>query len=542
MKNRLLSLLALIIFFQCQTIVSQDYLETATITGTGTTTDNSQTWTDITSVTIDVTNISYVLLTASINMRPDGASDKGREANYNIYRSDLTSDESGIIKRQMVKNTETSVESWGIGTLVHIFNVTALTGDKTYILEHSNQGTSNTGRNVYSSTRLTAVALTTETNNYELSNNVQRLSSGVTTVSDVFATVTGLTSTAISLPLAGDIYVTASINGKANGAGSVAEYKLEYSTDSGSNWFDLGKAVKRSMINTFDDGIVSLVGLLQAQEVGSGYMFRVAHRRVSGSNTITTNNANLVAIALSHTTGHFPSFYSEVPTLGVDITGVSTTPTEVTSSNFTAAADIGGVGPGLYVNAQYLVSATGLNEGTPQRMRARNQLFLDDGINPVMEADAYFRYISDNSNFGSGGFIGLAEDLTELSSCTVSMRHGVEYVSAPDGTEDETLTTSEVILTGFQTYDTAGSPLSVDKLAIAQGIHIFGKQGYVEIKIDTALDVSVKVYTILGKLIASKKIQHKFETVIPIANYKGVAIVTIKTTEGKVSSKKVIVN
>jgi len=542
MKKTILSLLTLIFLFQYHATTAQDYLETATITGAGTTTDNSQLWTDITSVTIDVTDISYVLLTASINMRPDGASDKGREANYNIYRSDFITDESGIIKRQMLRNVETGVESWGIGTLVHIFDVSGLTGNKTYVLEHSNQGTTDTGRNVYSSARLTAVALTTEINNYELSNNVQRLSSGINTVSDVFTAVTGLTSNTISLPLSGDIYVAASINGKADGGGSVAEYKLEYSTDSGSNWFDLGKAVKRSMLNTWDDGIVSLVGLLPLQAVGSGYMFRVAHRRVSGSNTITTNNANLVAIALSHTTGHFPSFYSEVPTLGVDITGVSTTPTEVTSSNFTAAADIGGIGPGLYVNAQYLVSATGLNEVTPQRMRARNQLFLDDGINPIMEADAYFRYISDNSNFGSGGFIGLAEDLTELSSFSISMRHGVEYVSAPDATEDETLTTSEIILTGFQTYDTAGAALSVDELSIALGIHIYGQLGNIEIKTDKPFVGTVKVYTILGKLIAQKKILNKYETIIPIGNYKGVGIVSIKTIEGEILSKKVLIN
>jgi hypothetical protein len=42
--------------------------------------------------------------------------------------------------------------------------------------------------------------------------------------------------------------------------------------------------------------------------------------------------------------------------------------------------------------------------------------------------------------------------LVEGESYTVSMKHDVEYVSAPDGVEDETLTTSEVILTGFQTF------------------------------------------------------------------------------------------
>ena len=43
----------------------------------------------------------------------------------------------------------------------------------------------------------------------------------------------------------------------------MAEYKLEYPTDDGSNWSDLGTPVKRSMVNTYDDGIVSLTGLLE---------------------------------------------------------------------------------------------------------------------------------------------------------------------------------------------------------------------------------------------------------------------------------------
>ena len=103
-----------------------DYLKSVTATGSGTTTDNSQDWTDLTSVSIDLgnntTDTEYVLVTASINMRPDGSNTNGREANYNIYRSDLTTDESGVIKRQIIRNSETGDESWGIGTLVHIFD------------------------------------------------------------------------------------------------------------------------------------------------------------------------------------------------------------------------------------------------------------------------------------------------------------------------------------------------------------------------------------------------------------------------------------
>jgi len=281
------------------------------------------------------------------------------------------------------------------------------------------------------------------------------------------------------------------------------------------------------------------VGLLQGQTIGSNYQFRVAHRRVSGNKTIFTHNVNLIVVALSHSDGHFSSFYSQIGP-GTDIIGVSSPSALVTSSNFTAAADIGGVGSGLYVHAQYLVSAAGLNESTPQRMRGRNQLFLDDGTT-LQAADAYLRHIPNNSDFGSGGFIGLAEDLVSGGSYTVSMNHDVADISAPDATEDETLTTSEVILTGFQTYDQIGGVLSIGNIVLdKQQIKIFGAQGKIEIRSDMPIDAEIKIYNILGKLISSSRINNQSDTSIDLGNFKGIAIVSI-ISEGRIVTKKVII-
>ena len=213
-----------------------DYLLTATDTGNGSTTNNSQAWTDLTSVTVDVTNISYLYLSATINMSPDGSNNSGREGNYNIYQSDDPTNNSGIIKRQIIQNSEPGVESWGLGAIVHIFDVSALTGNKTFTLEHSNQSVSSNGRNVYSFARLSAVALTTTINGHELSNDCKTLSTYVSTTSSTYTPIPGLESDAISLPFKGDIYVALSINGKANSGGTVAEYKLEYSTDNGATY------------------------------------------------------------------------------------------------------------------------------------------------------------------------------------------------------------------------------------------------------------------------------------------------------------------
>ena len=456
MKSKITLPLCIIFLFFTSNLIAQnyDYLRTATDTGSGVTTDNSKQWTDLTSVTIDVTNISNLYVSASINMRPDGSNTNGREGNYNIYQSDNTANNSGIIKRQMIRNAEPGVDSWGIGTLVHIFDVSGLTGNKTYVLEHRNNGSSQVARNVFSTARLTAISLTTNTYGNELSNDCKTLSTYVTTTSSNYVPIPGLATDAISLPFNGDIYVALSINGKASGGNTVAEYKLEYSTDNGATYNDLGKKVKRSMYNSFDDGIVSLTAMIRGQKPGNGYKFRVLHERELGTAVVSSGNANLVAIALAHEGGgYFPSIYSEVEA-GSDITGVNTPAQSVTSTSMTTSSDIGSIEPSIFISTQYLLEASGLNASASpdQRMRAQNQMYLSNGV-ATMYAEPYYRYISSNTAYGAGGFIGLAENLDAQSTYSIGMNHNIDYISNPDGTNDEILTTSEVILCGFQTFD-----------------------------------------------------------------------------------------
>jgi hypothetical protein len=341
------------------------------------------------------------------------------------------------------------------------------------------------------------------------------------------------------LPITGDIYVAASINSRASGGSTVAEYQIQSSSNNGISWSDLGKPVKRSMFNTYDDGIISLVGCLKGQNSGN-YLFRIVHRRVSGLETVTTNNANLVAVALAHNGGsYFPSFYSEVGSLGVGITGVSTSAIQVTSSSFTSLPAIGGNNPGLFVNAQYLVSASGLDTSInpEQRMRARNQLFLDDGTT-LLAADAYLRYIGSNTAFGSGGFIGIAENLIPNTSYTVSMKHDVADISNADTTEDETLTTSEVILTGFQTFDKPSPTLSTHEELLSKGLTLFSRGNKVILQSRKLIDAKIKIYNILGQLIAEDNFKNQDKMSVNV-NYKGITIVSVELTNG-VFSKKIL--
>jgi hypothetical protein len=546
---RKITFLCILFSLLFQFTYGQDYLASATSTGTGTT--SGTTWSPVTSVTINVTGISKVLVTASMNMRSAGTNTNTREANYRIYREFAAADNSGIIKREIYSNSETGVETWGIGTLVHIFDTSSLTGNVKYIIEHSNQ-TAATNRNVFSSISLTAVALTTNAGN-ELSNDKKRIGTGVT-IPVTYETVPGLITNAITLPIEGDIYVAASINSTAEYAflnnDRVAEYKLQYSTDNGINWYNLGKPVRRSLyVSSFwvsgfnDSGIVSLVGLLPNQNASSLYKFRVLHKIEGGFiEEFKTENSNLVAVALAHNDGKFPSFYSDVGSPGHSITGVTTPATQVTSSTFIARPAITGTGSNLYVHAQYLVSASNLNESAvpPQRMRASNQLFLDNGTTEDA-ADEYLRYLDRNGRFGSGGFIGLAENLDSEGNYTVSMKHAVDNISNPDATLNETLTTSEVILTGFQTFDIPLSALSILDNKLTKKLKIYSTPTTVEIRNENPIDAEIKIYNTLGQLISTNYLKNETGASINVHNQKGILIVLIKI-DGDVLSKKVILN
>lgn len=522
-------------------LYSQDYLKSATNTGSGVTTDNSIAWTNLVTTSIDVTGVSKILVTASINMRPDGSSTAGREGNYRIFSSALP-DDSGIIKRQIKSINESGVESWGIGTLVHIFDVSSVASPSTFsvTLEHSNQGGSSSNRNVYSSARLTAVALTTTANAYELSNDVKRINEGseeVSSTSTSFSGVTGTLTNAISLPYKGSIYVMASINGRSSAAGAIGEYQLETSTD-GTNWSLLGRPVKRSMVNFFDDGIISLIGLLPNQNPGSNYQFRVAHRRISGTAPLITRNVNIVAVGLSHNGAYsFPTFYIENIT-GSTISGVSTPDALVASTSFTSNNAISTELPDLFVSAQFLVSASGLltSVNPYQRMRGKNQLFLDDGTT-VLTDNAYYRYIPDNANFGSGGTIGLVENMTALTPYTIGMNHGVEAISS-SGTKTAVLTTEEVILMGFQTFDQPSSTLSTNEEFLSEGLTLFSRDNKVILKSNKLIDANIKIYNILGQLVVEDKFKNQNEMSVNV-NYNGIVFGIIEL-KNRTFSKKMI--
>lgn len=433
-----------------------DYLTSVTNTGTAISPEDNS-WGDVVSVTINLGatagNINSVMVLSGMNMKKSGSSTQGREVWYNLTNNANT-DESGIIKRQVqaVDN-----DDYGIGTLVHIFDVSSLSGNVEYVLEQK-QAKSGTNRDVETTAYITVIALTTENYGFDLNHSIKRIDeTEVTTNSTTYQGVTGLTTDAINIPMKGEIYVAASINTKRVDGNSllVGEWSLQYKEVSGTGWTNLGKPQIRTMSNTADDGIINLVGLAGNLHPDN-YEFRVAHRVNTGTETIVTHNSNLLAVSLAHDGGgYFPSFYTDVDNTGVSIVGELSTG-NVTSVNFTSADDISTVGPNLLVHAQYVCNASNLYEVGNERLLAEFQLFLDDGVNTPQEAIAFKRLLADNDDYGSAGFIGLAEDLDALTNYTIDFEHTIADVYNQTAPNDETLTTFDVILCGFQTYDQPG--------------------------------------------------------------------------------------
>jgi len=259
-----------------------DYLNNSTNYGTAITPESSA-YGDVVSTTINVTNVEEVLLLSSMEMRRSGISTQGREVWYNIVNNQ-NSNSSGEIYRQV---QAIDSDDYGIGTLVHIFDTSGFGGDVTFTLRHKNirEGTD---RHVETNATLTAIAMQTAISDNNLSNAVKRLdNTGATTTSNSYSDISALISSPITLPINGAIYVSASINCRETGAdNTVGEWKLRY-RPAGGSWNDTGIPVSRTMSIGADDGIVSLVSIVENLTAGN-YEFTIAHKADEGIGEVKT--------------------------------------------------------------------------------------------------------------------------------------------------------------------------------------------------------------------------------------------------------------
>lgn len=428
-KNQI-RIFTIILFFVLLMVSKISY--SSSLTGTQATGSNSTNSTSFTtvgtaSITVDVTNKNYILLAVTFYCELTSADAIARYGSFRIAdSSDPDNINSGMFQRSL---SSIKTSDHGIGSVVYIFDVRGLSGNRTYVFQHC---INNPSKTLTTNSTIVAIPLT-DGSNY-LNSNVKTCSE--VNMGDSWDEVTGSLTNAITLPSNGGFYVSASIQSrKIDGTDdAIGEWKLQYRKSLSGTWTDIGYSVQRSMSNTFDNGLISLVASLPDNTSADDYYFRVVHKRYSGTSTIQTVKCNIIAVELGVSGGYyFPVFSASKPT------------TSTTSTSLSNAIPLGikpQTNTGLFIHSQFGMSASGTSN------YPIFDLYVDNTIYDGMD---YRRYLSSSSDRGSGAAIGLASNLVSGTAYTLSLRHA--------STSGITLTTSNALVTGFG-LDLSSAPLS----------------------------------------------------------------------------------
>lgn len=404
-------------------------------------------------VTINTTDVNAILVVSTFQIDMNFASPANRDAGFRIVDNSDNTITSGEIHRSLsnAKNYD-----YGIGSLVHIFDVSALSGDRTYSFQH------NISNNKKLDTHASIVAIALKSGTEHLKYDVKRVSPAVSTTTS-WEGVTGSETTTITTSVSGGFYVAASVQSIATIAPAVGEWKLQYQKGTGL-WTDLTPAVPRSISNTTDIGIVNLVGTLPDWSGAGNYKFRIAHKKNSGG--VNTVAANIVAVSLGTASGVYPVFSKSA-------TGVTTTSTSM--ENAVTATMAPTLNTKLFIHAQYGMSASA------QSNAPEFDVYVDNG-----KLDGYNqkRYLSSSSDYGSGGSIGLSNELTANTTYNVSFRHA--------STAGVTLTSSNILLSGFGLTIQSG-PLPIELLYLNAEC---GSDSAIDVKWATASEQNNDYFTL----------------------------------------------
>ncbi|RLD70268.1 MAG: hypothetical protein DRI98_08340 [Bacteroidetes bacterium] len=371
----------------------------------------------VTRASLNVTGIDKVLVVASFDTKYNRTS----TTRDGIYKLSDGNSESGSM---ILSLRNSGGLDKGIGTLVHIFDASTLSGRVSYDLRHS----SSTNRIVISSGTIVAIGLTTSESGVEISHDFVNSSTPVSTSSTLGAwrRVSRVRINGIILVEEGDVYVSASVNSVADGSGA-GEWKLQYRSNN-FNWTDFGPTTSRSFTSDASYGISTLSYVLQDLPADD-YSFRLMHRQTEGNpGDLTTYTAQLAACALVYEaldgiTREFPSFSTQK---------LSTSTTSPTMSPvFNHSIDPSNV-TDLFLQAQYVMTADASLDA------AAYDLSIDQSI---LDGTDQLRYIS-STEVGNGGSVGLGTSLLPGTSYGISLRH--QSVTGIN------LTTQNATLSGFQ--------------------------------------------------------------------------------------------
>jgi hypothetical protein len=415
MLRRLSAAMLVVQFFG---LSAQDRLTAVSETVTGVQSETRGTFSDLVQLPLDVTGVDAVLVMASIETRY-GDAVNSREG---IYRM---TDGNGVSETVWQTLRKSGARDKQIGTLVHIFDASGLSGPVTYHLQH----TSRVSKPVISSATLVAVALTTTETGYTLSFGQRRITAPVYTSGTInnWAAVNGLATGRIQLAAEGDIFLSASINSVSDEP-AAAEWKLQYSPDQ-SAWSDLGTVSRRSLTSDEEYGISSLFWIARDLPAGDHYV-RVVHRQTEGTpGDVRTLNSSLVACALLYQDG--PGSTREFPSFTLQNNSSSTAATSMTP---VITQPVDPLYPtNLFLQAQFAAGANDIADAPAY------DLHIDQAI---LEGTDLQQFLPTPTEVASGGSVGLGRSLQPGTLYNASLRHQ----SVPG----VTLNTSRATLTGFQ--------------------------------------------------------------------------------------------
>ena len=393
---------------------------------TGSAISTLDTYTDVLSTTINVTNVSKLLVYAEFTMQNSSNPNTTRTLTLRIK------DELGTVSNEIMRYLDKEGGGdLGIGSLFYIFNVSAI-GNKIYTLQHKNSARKGTE----TIATIVAMALDTDTDPYpSLNHEMKAIIAGVNTTSTSFVPVTGLITSAISLPVTGGFMVAASINCRKTVATSetdMGEWGVQMQKD-GGGYSDIGNSIQRTIpVVNVDYGIITLFTLLVDQPRGD-YNFQIVHRVANGLSTeIQTLNTTLVAVALGYENSaggrHFACNQATVASAST----ASTTPVNACTLSSVVAK-----GTSILLMGQF---------GT-QALASCIPSFSLSSSGGAITSNVMQRYLASADSRGAGGITGLVTGLTASNSYNLALQH---YLPA-GGT---TITTTNIILGSIQLTDT----------------------------------------------------------------------------------------
>ena len=479
-------------------LISQSKVDSAT---TSTVVDD---YSAVTSLVLDVTDVNAVMVTTSFETRK-AAGILGRRVSFKLTSSAAGS--SGVIVRDL---GGAAYEARGLGTMVHVFDVSALSGPVIFELEHA---TGTVGEATITKASLNAISLTTAILKEDLPYSMKHVTAVTNATTVTSSSIPGTTTDVIPLYHMGDVFVTASLNADKIttdlGAGS---WELQYRMGNSSTWFSLGTSISRTMLNNSGKGIISLVALLEDADKGN-YYFRIAHRKESLSTTITSENVTLVAVGLTQKRGFFNGYQQT----GETIETYSTAKEPAVSFDFRPYLDCE-----FYMHAQFMVTASDVADAPVF------DLTMSDGLYDGMDHE---RFVVSATDVGSGGITGLAQGLVGQNIYTAGLRH-----ATPDA--GVTLYTGNIVLCGIELTDLPIYATGTDGLEVSNQ-RIYSAANKIIVESEGTEFKNVRVVDIAGRQIykAGSNSNH-FE--IPIYR-TGVYVVSL-VQDGKETIKKVQVN